>query len=239
MNARRCTWFVVSIVGLLSLSSTAHAILVSRLSGQAIYDTDLNITWLANANLALTETFGLPTQHDYVGASPEYIDTRFGTTTYTIATDYVTRMNAYNDGSGYLGVNAWRLPWTPQIDPTCRGSDPINGYDGCTGSELGHLFLVEFGGSLNDPAAALFSNLTGGLYWSGSVDSENSLRAWATFASSSIGTQVSWYWYDSARILPVADGDVFAAPVPAAGYLLLSGLISLGCAGRLRSRYCE
>lgn len=238
MKARRFTWFLVSIVGFLSSSPATHAALVSRLSGQAVYDTDLDITWLANANLALTETFGLPTQHDYLGASPEYIDTRFGTTTYTVASDYVIQMNAYNGGSGYLGVNTWRLPWTPQIDPTCEGADPINGYDGCTGSELGHLFLVEFGGPLSDPDAALFSNLTGGLYWSSSVDSSDSLRAWATFASPYISTQVSWYWYDTAKILPVVDGDVFAAPVPAAGYLLLSGLISLGCSARLRSRHC-
>lgn len=239
MKPRGSIWLITSIVGLLSLSSSAQAALLSRLSGQAIYDTVLDVTWLANANLALTETFGLPTQNDYIGASPEYIDTRFGTTTYTVAAAYVSQMNAYSGGSGYLGVNTWRLPWTPQTDPTCQGSDPYNGYDGCTGSELGHLFLVEFGGSLSDPDAALYSNLTGGLYWSGSVDSGDSMRSWATFASSHIGRQVSWYWYDSAKILPVADGDVFATPVPAAGYLLLSGLVTMVGTARLRSQFSK
>lgn len=33
---------------------------MSRLSGQAVYDTDINITWLDNTNLAKTNTFGLP-----------------------------------------------------------------------------------------------------------------------------------------------------------------------------------
>lgn len=227
---------VISSIVLLSASFSVHAALLSRLGGQAVYDTDLNVTWLANANLALTETFGLPTQNDYVGASPDYIDTGFGTTTYPVATSYVAQMNAYNGGAGYLGVNSWRLPWTPQADSTCQGTDPINGYDGCTGSELGHLFLTEFGGTLSASEATLFSNLTGGLYWSGSVDPNDGMRAWATFASGAMGTQVSWYWYDSAKILPLADGDVFATPVPAAGYLFLSGLVSLLCASKSRSR---
>jgi len=34
----------------LGLASTAEASLISRLGGQAVYDTDFNITWLANAN---------------------------------------------------------------------------------------------------------------------------------------------------------------------------------------------
>ncbi|MCX7113066.1 MAG: hypothetical protein NTX45_23705, partial [Proteobacteria bacterium] len=36
----------------LGLASTAEASLISRLGGQAVYDTDFNITWLANANAA-------------------------------------------------------------------------------------------------------------------------------------------------------------------------------------------
>jgi len=44
---------------LLSAINISNATLVSRLNGQAIYDTDLNITWLANANLASTENFGI------------------------------------------------------------------------------------------------------------------------------------------------------------------------------------
>ena len=34
----------------MGLASTAKAALVERLGGQAVYDTDLNITWLADAN---------------------------------------------------------------------------------------------------------------------------------------------------------------------------------------------
>lgn len=36
----------------LLFNTTAHAALESRLGGQAHYETDLNTTWLANANFA-------------------------------------------------------------------------------------------------------------------------------------------------------------------------------------------
>lgn len=46
------------------LATSANAALISRLGGQAVYDTDLNVTWLADANLAATNTFGLATNVD-------------------------------------------------------------------------------------------------------------------------------------------------------------------------------
>ena len=44
-------WSFVSIVCLASIFADARAELVSRLDGQAVYDTDLDITWLADANV--------------------------------------------------------------------------------------------------------------------------------------------------------------------------------------------
>lgn len=46
LTAVRCAGIL-----LLGLVSTANAALESRLGGQAYYDTELNITWLANANM--------------------------------------------------------------------------------------------------------------------------------------------------------------------------------------------
>ena len=53
--------FAVTALFVVALNATAvaNAALVSRLNGQAIYDTDLNITWLADANLAATDSFGV------------------------------------------------------------------------------------------------------------------------------------------------------------------------------------
>jgi len=42
----------------LGQASTADAALFSRLGGQAVYDDDLDITWLADADLSVTNDFG-------------------------------------------------------------------------------------------------------------------------------------------------------------------------------------
>ena len=48
----------VSIALLLAgLAPASHAALYTRLGGLAVYDTDRNITWLANANYALTSGY--------------------------------------------------------------------------------------------------------------------------------------------------------------------------------------
>ncbi len=58
MSRRRyvSTFLFISILGL-SLTLPSHAAPVSLLGGQAYYDTVLDITWLAGANLAASNTF--------------------------------------------------------------------------------------------------------------------------------------------------------------------------------------
>ena len=107
-------WIVVT-------AGVASADLQPRLGGAAVYDTDLNITWLANANLAKSNTFGTPG----VGAD--------GSISWTAAQNWIASMNA----AKYLGFSTWRLPTTPMSDSSC------NGGFGCTGSEMGRLFYLE------------------------------------------------------------------------------------------------
>lgn len=128
--------------------------MISRNGGLAVYDTELNITFLANANLALTETFELPTNPNDPrlggsGDNPNYIHTN-GSTTHTVAENYIQEMNLFGI-NGYLGVNTWRLPTSMDPDPTCTGGDPINGLTGCSGGELGHLALIDFNNDINHP----------------------------------------------------------------------------------------
>jgi len=52
------TRVAVSIGLAAGFSVSARADLQPRLGGAAVYDTDLNITWLTNANLAATNMFG-------------------------------------------------------------------------------------------------------------------------------------------------------------------------------------
>lgn len=165
---------IVLSVGLLS-ATTANANLVSALGGQVVNDTDLNITWLANANLAATETFGLVRNVDLgtisgvniYGGSYILSD---GGMTWGGAMKWIGAMNA----NSYLGYNDWRLPTTGPMNGTAfnynwsyNGSTD-SGYDvgekgttyaGGTGSEMSHLYYS----SLNnkgfcDPTTATASS---------------------------------------------------------------------------------
>jgi hypothetical protein len=171
------------------VSATAHAALESRLGGQAVYDTDLNITWLANANLAATNTFGVS------GISPA------GWMNWDTAQSWIGAMNAAN----YLGYNDWRLPTTLQPDASCafQYSDGSSGGIGCTGSEMGHLFYSEFGGVAGSSITAthntnysLFSNVQADYYWSGTEGPPYTDSAW--YFAFGLGFQdANWKMADS------------------------------------------
>ena len=142
---------------LLLISTSSHSSLLPRLGGLAVYDTDLNITWLADANLAKSNTFGIG------GINAD------GTMDWMTAYyQWLPAMNAH-DGTGYLGFNDWRLPRTLQPDPTCSLQHPDQGSIGhsCMGSEMGHLYHIGLGGTppsgsvfdSGHPDLALFTNL--------------------------------------------------------------------------------
>ena len=112
-------------------SQSTHAELQPRLGGAAVYDTDQNITWLSNANLAASNTFGT------AGVNAD------DTMSWFAAANWITSMNA----AKYLGFSTWRLPVMPTHDPTCSSqeTDFSSGFN-CTGSEMGHLFYIALGG---------------------------------------------------------------------------------------------
>ena len=189
--------------------SLANAALYSRLDGAAVYDSDLDITWTANANIN-----GLMNWAD---------------------------ANTWADSLVLNGVGDWRLPSTLQPDSSCDiqpGDTYLNGsYDyRCTGSEMGHLFYNELGGTAgsNLPPTTLFSNIQWGYYWSGTEFAPDTEGAWA-FALAygyQYMPQKSELWY----ALAVRPGDIAltAVPVPAAVWLFGSGL--LGMLGFARRR---
>ncbi len=193
------------IILAISSSGSACAALQPRLGGLAVYDTDLNITWLANANLAATNTFGT------AGVDAN------GTMSWNTVQNWITSMNA----ARYLGFSSWRLPTTLETDPSCSGS----AY-GCTGSELGHLFYTELGGQsltkislAHNSNYALFSNIQEtvycGRYWSSTTYSLDpnvgSSQAWVmTFCN---GGQAHVSKLEGHYVLPVLTGDVAASIV--------------------------
>ena len=103
-----------SLISVLA-SGTAHAALQGRdLNGspgsfEAYYDTDLDITWLADANLAASNTFGLAYNtdlgnHPSDSTGPSYSETirTDGKMTWGAALHWIDAMNAAN----YLGYSA-------------------------------------------------------------------------------------------------------------------------------------
>jgi hypothetical protein len=148
--------FLVSCVAAFALvlnATLSHAALIDRGNG-LIFDTDLNITWIADANLAASNTFGAG------GIGPD------GRMNWNETRSWIAAMNS----AEYLGFSAWRMPAGLNQD----GTGPCRGYN-CTGSEMGHLFYVEFGATAhtsvldtgNSVELAKFENIQSGSYWHG------------------------------------------------------------------------
>jgi hypothetical protein len=213
----------VFTISMFFMTFTANASLISRLDGQAVYDTDLGITWMTDVNLAATNTFGI-----------SGIINPGGNMSWDTAAQWIVALNATN----YLGFNDWRLPTTVNPDPTCIGSVNTSSGFNCTGSEMGHLFYNELGGTggtsilaSGNSNVSLFSNITtsGGQHWSGTEVSLGSGSAWAfgIEGTGGAGQQVRAIKGNHFSVLLVRDGDVGVVPIPAAIWLFGSGLIGL------------
>ena len=205
------TLFVVA----LAASSVANASLVSRMNGAAVYDTDLNITWLADANYASTSNYAYN-----------------GLMTWSQANFWAAQLTVD-------GISGWRLPNTLQPDPSC--SVQVNtsaGFQGegahCTGSEMGHLFYTELGGLSGVPITTthnsfynLFTNIPVNFpdYWSATNYAPDTRYAWIFgFDTGGQAIDGTGRYYLAWAVHP---GDVAAVPVPAAASLFGSGLLGL------------
>ena len=132
-------------------------------NGQTVYDSTQNVTWLANANYAATQTFGVAN----INAD--------GSMNYRSAVKWVEAMNAQK----YLGHSDWTIPTTPKTDPSCEKTGPNANSFGfkCRNSTMGSLYYVSLG--LSEPNTAVrmpavtvgsFKNLQPYLYWSGTLN---------------------------------------------------------------------
>ena len=202
----------------LGLVTSAHAALVSRLGGMAVYDTDYNITWLADANLASSNTFGV--SNIYTG----------GVMSWDTAQSWIGAMNS----NAYLGYSDWRLPTTLQPDSTCdTQTGNISHGLNCSGSEMGHLFYSELGGTANTSILTshnsyfdLFNNIQADVYWSGTEYAPNpTSQAWVF--GFLYGGQDADLKSNTLYAWAVRPGDIAVVPVPSAVWLFGSGLIGL------------
>ena len=182
--------------------------------GGLIYDSDRDITWLADANYAQTSGYD-----------------EDGLMSWAEATAWVANLSYYDEIRDVTWSN-WRLPSTPVADSTCDIDDGGIGKSyNCSSSEMGHLFYIELSGVAersildgNDPDLALFTNIQTG------VDPETGFDCVAQHRP------CAWYWFDadlgSSRLImtflfgssgttsasgpnyawPVMDGDVGSPP---------------------------
>jgi hypothetical protein len=223
------------IILLLLACGSANAALLSRLSGQAYYDDVLDITWIADANLADTTTFGV------VGINAN------GTMTWAKANEWIAAMNT----AAYLGKSDWRLPTvtdtgTAGCNFAYTGTDCGYNVDLATG-EMAHMYYSTLGntgyyntsGTLTGCSGTSpycltndgpFSNLQPSYYWSGTEYAPSTSNAWYFrfrygFQHYSIKTNGLYAW-------AVRPGDIAPVPVPGAVWLFGGALTLLGAVRR-------
>ncbi len=203
---------IISISIALVLSTSVNAALIGRLAAtpggtdyQAYYDDVAGLTWLASAN--------------YAWRSGYNVDGRMGW----------AEANNWAAGLSVGGVSGWRLADTIQPDASCteQGGGIVSyGYN-CTGSEMGNLFYNTLGNTAGYlTSTGPFRDLLPSTYfWSATEYVVNPTNAWSFSFSS--GEQRPNYNTNIAYAWAVQSGDVSAVPVPAAAWLLGSGLIGL------------
>jgi len=189
----------------MGVASTAQAGLINRGNGM-IYDTDRNITWLADADYARTSGYDADGQMGWSAAV------------------------AWADNLIYGGYSDWRLPIILPFDTSCDSRNQGGGGLYCTGGEMEHLFYQELGGqalqsilTTHNANFNLFSNLAD-FYWSGTKYGPTYNFGWYfTFGAGAVNADfnpdpIHYAW-------AVRTGDVASTSVPEPGtiWLLLAG----------------
>lgn len=219
---------IKSIIGatcacLTVVSFSTEAALVSRLGGLAYYDTEADLTWLADANYAQTSGYDDDGRMTWVDA------------------------NAWAAQLDINGVTGWRLPNT--IDVGNDGATQTNlyqaedyGYNLLNHSEMSNMYYNVLGNlaqydtsgvetGCTGPDLCLtntgpFSNLQSWIYWSSLEYVVDTNYAWSF--QTNIGVQNAVQkTNDVVLAWAVQSGDVSAVPVPAAAWLFGSGLLGL------------
>lgn len=242
-----CATAVVLVCGV----TVAEASLLDRGNG-LIYDDVLDITWLGDARLAASVDFGIEDIEADGNGNP-------GAMTWDTAFEWIDAMNA----AGYKGFSNWRMPTMTPVNGSAfdyevsyDGSTDRGFNNTSITNELSHLYYVGLGdlglcttdnpvGSSSDSCnqnapftwglqnTGPFDNLVAGRYWTSVHDTRpGQQRAFdldATFGQMGTGGT------DGPKFVwAVLDGDVAAVPVPAAAWLLGSGLVALWGVGRSR-----
>jgi len=233
----RTTLIASSLLAAGLISGAAQAALVDR-GGGLIYDTDLNITWLADANYAQTSGYDLD-----------------GKMTWSQATNWAADLS-YFDSVRNVTYTDWRLPTT--TDTGTAGCDYANSGTDCgvnvdpASSEMAHLHFTELGnlssatatgdwseaveGGTN-PTSTLdnvgpFTNFQSYYYWS--EERYDGVGGYAWSFDTYGGYQDGFDNANSFYALAVRPGDVAAVPEVQTYALMLAGLGLIGWRARRR-----
>lgn len=196
----------------LLFSTPAHTTLLDW-GGGLIYDDDIDITWLQDANYAKTSGYDAD-----------------GKMTWQEAVTWVNNL-VYVDPVTGISYDDWRLP----VDPTlCTGST-------CLQSEFWHLYNVEGISLFPPPNTGPFINLSKepfplreSTYWTGTSGIGFPSNLNAIYFDTYTGNQGFNYKYFEFYVWPVRNGS----PVPEPGTFLLFGIGIAGFAavGRRRKK---
>ena len=210
INITRSCFAKIFTFTVIFVSGIAHAALVSRASGAMMYDTDLDVTWLTDANYAFTS--------GYVAT----IDTTYGDgrMNWQQAYDWAQQLV-------FMGFDDWHLP----------RALPVNGinynnnlsYDGATdtgynirslNNDLSYMFYVNLGnisyydtdGNGPQPNYGLknngdFQNYYEYYYWSNNIHPDLA-DSYSWGFSNIVGGQRIYYQPSQHYAWAVRDGDV-------------------------------
>jgi len=198
------------ISSILIISTNVNAALIDRGSGM-IYDSDLDITWLQDANYALTSGYDADGLMNWSDAM------------------------TWADNLSYGGYSDWRLATgdtvcTPGIFTTCTGGELGHlFYSELEGTQGTHIF------NSTDADINLFSNIKANdgsfisFYWTSTETVEFTLSGpvYRPQAFSFDNGEITLYPAAENYAWAVRDGDIAAVPLPPSIWLLFSGLIGL------------